>query len=473
MKRISSFVVVAGLLVVAFLAGGRFARQSTDPAGSAATGQRAVAYYACPMHPQYRSDRPGDCPSCGMRLEPVYVGSGGKADAPAPDVPGAVRVNADRQQLLGVRVGEVRLTSESRVTLRVPGRVVVDEQRSYRIMAAVDGWVRQLGPNSAGSFVRKGQVLGSYYTQNLLSAVQTYVFALQTNAQAQAGEATIGYQRGPTQLSLQVALDSMRALGFSEFQIEEIKQTRVAPNEVRIYSPIDGFVIERGISPEQRFDKGSEMFRIADISHVWVLAEVFEKDREFLKPGALATVSYQGRPFEGRMSDALPQFDAQTRVFKTRFELNNPGNVLRPDLFVDVELQVDRPAALTVPADAVVDTGTRKTLFVDRGNGFFEPRAVETGWRVGDQLEITKGLMPGERVVMSGTFLLDSETRMKAAAVAAPRAKSETDVVCGMDIDPAKAAAAGRSIVRGGKTYYFCSEECRQKFEKAPTQYAK
>jgi Cu(I)/Ag(I) efflux system membrane fusion protein len=146
--------------------------------------------------------------------------------------------------------------------------------------------------------------------------------------------------------------------------------------------------------------------------------------------------------------------------------------VLRPDLFVDVEVPVDRPAALTVPADAVVDSGLRKTLFVDRGNGYFEPRSVEVGWRVGDQVEITKGLMAGERVVIAGTFLMDSESRMKAAA-AGSSAEPVPDLVCGMNVDPKKAAAAGKTAVRDGTTYYFCSDECKEKFEKDPAKYLK
>jgi hypothetical protein len=139
-------------------------------------------------------------------------------------------------------------------------------------------------------------------------------------------------------LSLQVAIDSMRALGMSEFQIEEIMQTRVAPTEVRVYSPINGYVIARNISPQQRFDKGTEMYRIADISHVWVMTDIFEKDAPLVRPGTRAAVRYQGREFEARMSDVLPQLDPQSRTLKARFELENPNLILRPDAFVDVHL---------------------------------------------------------------------------------------------------------------------------------------
>jgi multidrug efflux pump subunit AcrA (membrane-fusion protein)/YHS domain-containing protein len=170
------------------------------------------------------------------------------------------------------------------------------------------------------------------------------------------------------------------------------------------------------------------------------------------------------------MSDSLPQFDPETRTLKTRFELDNPGNVLRPDMYVDVEIQAEMPEAVTVPADAIVDSGLRKIVFVDRGNGHFEPRRVETGWRVGDRVQVSKGLMAGERIVISGTFLIDSESRMKTAAMGMLGAPA-TDVVCGMDVDPKKATSAGRTAVHEGETYYFCSDECKQKFAKEPAKY--
>jgi RND family efflux transporter MFP subunit len=247
----------------------------------------------------------------------------------------------------------------------------------------------------------------------------------------------------------------------------------VASPQINIYSPVSGFVLTRNISPTQRFDKGTEMYRIADIGHVWVLTDIFEKDCEFVGPGAMAMVRYQGRGFPARMSDVLPQFDPQTRTLKTRFELDNPGYVLRPDMFVDVEIRVDMPETLTVPADAIIDSGRRKTVFVERGSGTFEPRAVETGWRLGNRVQITSGLGSGERIVVSGNFLIDSESRMRlapsGAAPATAEASPEKDPVCGMDVDP-KAPDAIKSEW-GGKTYYFCSPKCKKDFEADPHKY--
>jgi Cu(I)/Ag(I) efflux system membrane fusion protein len=232
-------------------------------------------------------------------------------------------------------------------------------------------------------------------------------------ANEQTGQGYLGAQRSPTAFSLQSAIDSLRSLGMSEGQIGDIQRTHQAVSMIHIYSPIAGFVLARNISPAQRFDKGAELYRIADIGHVWVMADVFEKDLKFVRPGVLATVRYGGHGFTARMSDVLGQLDSESRTLKIRFELDNPGHILLPNMFVDVEVQVNMPAAVVVPADAVIDSGRGKTVFVERGNGVFEPLLVETGWRLGDRVEITKGLEPGERIVVSGNFLIDSESRMK------------------------------------------------------------
>lgn len=436
---------------------------------------RQVLYYTCPMHPHYKSDHPGDAPCCGMRLVPVYAdGAGGQPEPAASAGPGMVQVSAARQQLMGVRTDEVKRAPASHL-LRVPGRIAVDEGRQYRIIAAADGWIRNLGANPAGTSVTKHQVLASYYAPNLQSAQQTLLFALD-NADTLIRQKELRITTRPQGSSnVQIAMDAVRGLGMTDTQIEEIRKTRVFAQDINIYAPTTGFVIARNISPEQRFDKGAELYRIADIGHVWVLTDIFEKDRAFVRPGATGTVRYGGRQYAARMSDALPQLDPQSRTLKTRFELDNPGYILRPDMFVDVEIHVNMPATLTVPADAIIDSGRRKTVFVDRGGGLFEPRVVETGWRLGDRVQVTGGLEPGERIVVSSNFLIDSESQMRVAAgparplpAAAPTA-AEKDPICGMDVDP-KAPNVIKAQ-HGDKTYYFCSEHCKKSFQANPEKY--
>ncbi|MBS1214039.1 MAG: efflux transporter, family, subunit, partial [Proteobacteria bacterium] len=339
--------------------------------------------------------------------------------------------------------------------------------------AAADGWILDLGPNTAGRFVKKNQLLASYYTRELLGTERLFLTSLGPNESPQNVAGSSPSIRVGASLIPQYPVDSLRGLGMSDIQIEEIKRNRMSSPNIKIYSPVTGYVLERNVSPEQRFDKGAEFYRIADISHVWVMTDIFEKDRQFLKPGKMATVRYQGRKFMARMSDALPQFDAESRVLKTRFELNNPGQVLLPDMFVDVELEVEKPEAITIPADAVIDSGRRKTVYVERSSGVFEPRLVETGWRMGDRVQITQGLEPGERIVVSGNFLIDSESRMKmpesSSAAAVEKAAQIKDLVCGMDVDP-KSPNTLKTQYKG-ETYYFCSEHCKKSFEANPEKY--
>jgi len=415
-------LAVSLCLAAGIFAAGYMANRQPAPVASAAS-PRQVLYYTCPMHPQYKSRHSGDCPSCGMRLAPVYTGASNAGAAP-PGVPGLVLVTAAQRQLTGVRSDVVQRASSSNV-LRVFGRIAVDESRLSRLIAASDGWVQELGPNPAGTLVQQNQVLASYFARDLVSAQQNYLYAFQVNAQSAQREANNVPQRSSASLNLRTALDNLRSLGMSDPQIEDLQRTGDPKPELRVYSPATGVVLARNISPGQRFDKGYELYRVADIGRVWVTADIFEKDREFLKPGAVATVRYRGREFRAPMTDALPQFDPQSRTFKTRFELDNPGFLFQPDMFVDVEVQVNMPAAITVPADAVIDSGRRKTVYVDRGDGFFEPRLVKTGWRLGGRVEVTEGLMRGEHIVVSSNFLIDSESRMKAGLERAPAAPQE------------------------------------------------
>ena len=254
-------------------------------------------------------------------------------------------------------------------------------------------------------------------------------------------------------------------------QIEELGKKRERTYTVEIRAPAAGFILVRNISPGQRFDSGDDLYSIVDLGNVWVQADVFELEARWLRAGDVVNVIHQGEPFSAVVSDVLPIFDPDARTMKVRLNLSNSRYRFRPGMFVDVEFRVSIRSALTVPADAVVDSGRRKIVFVDRGNGYFEPRQVETGWRLGDQVEILKGLMPGDRIVIGGTFLIDSESRMKAAAdgIAGEAAQ---DPICAMNVDQTKAAAAGRTSQYQGRTYYFCADECKKTFDANPSAYA-
>jgi Cu(I)/Ag(I) efflux system membrane fusion protein len=215
---------------------------------------------------------------------------------------------------------------------------------------------------------------------------------------------------------LQIAVDRLLTLGMSSVQIEEIGRTRRVPPNVKITAPADGFVLARNVSTGQKVERGNELYQIADLRRVWILADVFGREAEYVGPGTIAEISQPGRApsFRARVSrDVLPQFDAASQSVKVRLEADNLGYLLRPDMFVDVDLLITLPPAIAIPVDAVLDSGLKKVVFVETGAGVFEPRQVETGWRFGGRVQIVKGLAEGDRVVVAGTFLLDSENRLR------------------------------------------------------------
>ena len=259
----------------------------------------------------------------------------------------------------------------------------------------------------------------------------------------------------------------------SERQVEELRASRQIAQKIHIVSPAHAFVLARNVGPGQRFEKGSELYRLADLSRVWILADLFEREGQDIRPGQIASVTqpYRGKSFTAKVSDVPPQFDPATRTLKVRLEAENPGFGLRPEMFVDVEFAVRYAPTLTVPIEAVLDSGLRQTVYVETQPGVFEPRKVETGRNLGDSVEIVAGLAAGERIVVSGNFLIDSESRMKAA-VAGVRGDSSKDPICGMDVDETSARAAGKTSQHGGLAYFFCSEGCKKEFDANPGKHA-
>jgi len=413
------------------------------------------------MHPGFKSDKPGVAPCCGMELEPVYEGAAADVVEAKQSVPkGAVHVSSEKQQLIGVRTGTVQKSSSER-SMRLLGRVVPDETHLYPVKAAVDGWIQDVYPVTAGSMVKQGQPLASYYSPDFYAVEANFLFALTNQDKRVLNDWT------KQAVTLE---DQLRGFGMDPAQIEEIKKTRQLIRNVTIAAPGAGLVQLRQVSPGLRFQKGDELYRIVGLDRLWVYADLYENEARYFRPGVTATVVHpqMGEHFRARVSDALPQFDPATRTMKVRLEVDNPKHLLRPDMFVDVEFPLNLPASLAVPAEAVLDTGLQKTVFVDLGNGYFEPRRVETGWRMDNQVEITKGLMEGERIVVSGNFLIDSESRLQGLA-SGYKATEEVDPVCGMTVDPAKPTAL-KGVV-DGHTYYFCAEFCKESFLKEPQKY--
>jgi len=417
MNRPLLWVVVLGAAAAGFLGGAAYnQRERVSAAGLRA---RTVLYYVDPMHPEYRSDSPGVAPDCGMKLEPIYADAAQEtvAASASPAMPGTIRVTAEKQQLIGVRVEPVEVKPAA-ARLRLYGRVAADETRAYTVNIGIDGFVREVSAVTTGSRVRKNQWLATYSAPEARQAIQGYLVALNVlERTVKGGEDPL--QTTLAQAGVQQAADRLVTLGMSSGQLDEIARTKEVPVTIDIVSPVDGFVLSRNISTGQRFTRGDEIYRIADISRVWILADVFGRDADYVRPGMEAHVVLpgRGRSFGAVINgDAPPQFDQASQSTKIRLDVANRDGLLRPDMFVDVELPIQSPPAVTVPTEAVLDSGVRKIVFVERAAGTFEPREVETGGRFGDRLEIVRGLTAGERVVVSGTFLLDSESRINHVA---------------------------------------------------------
>lgn len=351
------------------------------------------------------------------------------------------------------------------------GRVAVDNPRLYIVNATTRGWILTLSAVTPGAMVKKGAILGTFYAPEMLRAVQTYLSDVFTLDRLKGNPEAPAFKTA--QFAVAQDRDVLTSLGMGEGQLEEIARTREWVPHVDIVSPTTGIVIAWNVFQALKFAEGTEFFRIADLSRVWILLDVFENETKYLRPGATSKVSLAGQPvsFEAVVSNVLPLFDPVSRTMKVRLEADNPGYILRPDMFVDVELALRLPESIAVPADAVLDSGLRKTVFVERSAGYFEPREVQTGWKLGNQVEIIRGLEPGERIVVSGTFLIDSESRM-AQAVAGMEESLARDPVCGVPVSIKKAEEAGRTRAHSGRTYYFCSDECKAKFEADPEKYA-
>jgi membrane fusion protein, copper/silver efflux system len=417
MKNAFLSVVLLGGLGASFLAGAWYHQRVA--VGAASLQGRTILYYVDPMHPAYTSDQPGTAPDCGMPLEPVYIdgrSAGAVRASPAPGAPaGTVHVSAEKQQLIGVRMAAVDKTAATE-QLRFYGRVAADETASYRIEVGIDGgFIQYLSSVTTGTLVRKDQWLATFSAPDVRSPIQAFLVGLEVLDRSK----TAGDNRTQIDVanaSLQQSIDRLLTLGVSRMQIEEISRTRQLPANIRITAPAEGFVLARNVSIGQRIDRGDELYRIADLRRVWILADVSGPVAARVRPGTTVHVSIPGdtASLRARVStDVLPQFDAVTHAVQLRLEAENPDYLLRPGMFVDVDVPITLPPAIAVPVEAVRDSGLEKIVFVEHGTGDFEARLVRTGWRFGGRVEIVDGLVPGERIVVSGVFLLDSESRLQ------------------------------------------------------------
>lgn len=384
------------------------------PVATAPAATGAQTWY-CPMHPTYIQDRPGTCPICNMNLVPLQKGD----DATASAIEGRaiVRIRPDRQQLIGVRFGTAARKPIAK-TIRAVGRVDYDERRLGAVSLKFGGWIEELHVKATGQLVRKGDPLFVIYSPELLEAQRSYLLARESAAAAAAQ--TQGSAHSFARESLRSARDRLLLWDLTEEQIDRLATKGEPETRVTMLSKVQGVVTSRNIVAGAAVMAASTLYEIADLESVWVYADVYEYELREVRIGQRATVTLETRPgesFTGTVAYVYPYLNEQTRTIRVRLEVPNPDGVLLPGLYGTVALAVDLGERLVVDDGAIVHTGTRTIVFLDRGEGRFEPREVTLGPRVGGLALIDKGLQAGDRVVTSGTFLIDSESRLKSALI--------------------------------------------------------
>ncbi len=423
MKRIATLVVI----LLALAAGAAYyfglpgrAPTQTDSAGSmaaaeqhagSAPAERKILYWVDPMHPAYKSDKPGKAPDCGMDLVPVYA-----EEAPAEEMPaGTVRISARKLQLIGVQYGTVVSEPLAR-TIRTVGRLAYDETKIARIHPKIEGWIEQVYVDFTGKLVEKGQPLLSLYSPELVSTQQEFLIAKKAR-DYMASSPVEGVSSGALSL-YEASRQRLRLWDITDEQIKELEERGTPTKTLTLYSPIRGFVLSRAAFEKQRVTPETELYAIADLATIWVLADVYEYELPMIQLGQRATMTlayFPGRTFAGKVSYIYPQLDPATRTLKVRLEFPNPRFELKPDMFANVELQIDYGRQLSVPEEAVLDSGSEQIVFVAQEAGYFEPRQVRLGAKVDNRFIVLSGLQAGERIVTSGNFLIDAESRLKSA----------------------------------------------------------
>jgi len=368
-----------------------------------------VDYYTCAMHTFVRESAPGKCPICGMQLIPVM-----KRETMLAAASGATdfSVPLDRQQEIGVTYATVERRALRR-SIRAVGTVDYDRQRYWAFVARTDGYVKKLFVTSPGEIVAGKQPLLSIYSPDLFTAEREYVMLLGMRDEAKPGQ-----ERETPESLLTSARRRLKQWNVTDEEIADLEKTRTPAEEVTLYSPFRGVVKEVAAEQGGNVKAGDKLVEVADLSRIWVWADLYEAEIGALREGQKAAItvsSYPGETFEGEVSLIDPFLDQGQRTFKVRIDIDNPDLKLRPGMYADVTIEMDAGVGLVIPLNAVMPTGTRNVVFVDKGEGRLEPRGVTLGDEYDGCYEVKAGVSQGERIVASATFLIDAEAQIQGA----------------------------------------------------------
>jgi len=347
--------------------------------------------------------------------QPVPSGSPGSAPSLAETPLAPIQLSAERLQSIGVKFGEaVQKTVQD--DIRTTGTVAIDETRLTYVQTRFSGYIQKVFADATYKYVRKGKPLFTIYSPELASAEREYLIA-QRNAQALSTSKVPGVAAGVTSL-VEASADRLKQWNLPQREMERLESSGQVEQELEIDSPVSGYITERNALPNLRVQPETRLYTVADLSTVWVLAQIFQNDLGRVKAGALAALtvdSYPGRVFKGKVDFIYPDVDMTTRTARVRLVFSNPNLTLKPGMYVNVELQVPLGNHIVIPASGVLQSGMRQVVFVDRGGGYLEPRDVQLGAQARDEYIVLKGLKAGERIVTSANFLIDSESQLQAA----------------------------------------------------------
>lgn len=439
MVKIKKIVLVLFLIVgLAFVV----IKFSLIPGVNVTNNQSKSAVYLCPMHPNYTSDRPSDCPICGMRLvkkeikeksvnkkivERKMSHEGHKMKMPMDmkmEEDGeeteeskelTLEIDPVKEQYLGIKTTKAKLKDVQK-EIKALGTVTPDETRLAHIHTKFSGYIQKVFADYEGKLVEKGQPLFTVYSPELVSTQEELLLALEAEEKLKGNEFP-EIARSQAEL-LSGTKRRLELWDISDEQIDKLRETKQVTKELTIYSPVNGFITKREAFEGTQIAPETTLYDIADLSKVWVLVEVYENDLPFVMIGQTATINFPYeniKPFIGKVTYIYPEIDPMTRTLKIRVEVNNPGFKLKPDMYVNAILATNIGKHVVIPTRAAIDSGQRQVIFVKEKEGKFIPKEVKLGPEVNDERVVYSGINDEDEVVTDGNFLLDSESNLQTA----------------------------------------------------------
>jgi Cu(I)/Ag(I) efflux system membrane fusion protein len=386
-----------------------------------AAGQKAAQgpqLYTCSMHPFIIKDKPGTCPICGMELIKKIEGTtdGGPLTAEQKqqaEMLGHVSMSANQRIMANVATAEAKLGTLSR-EINAVGIVQYDQSRQAKVTAWIAGRIDKLHVNRVGDVVSKDRPVAEVYSPDLVATQQEYLLAVKSRDQLKGSPIPSISQNGDGLVAS--ARQRLMLFGVKENQIAELEKAGKPNIRLPIYTPLSGIVIDKMVQQGQYVNTGEVLFNIADLSKVWVEIDVYENEVPYVRVGQqveIRSAIEHGAVFNGRISFVYPFHDPKTHTVKARVEMPNPGHRLKPDMFINATIRVPLVKGIVIPATAVIDTGKRQAVWVETSPGMFEPREVQAGERIDDKVQILSGIKAGDKVAVSGSYLIDSESQLK------------------------------------------------------------